>query len=123
MMQGTIQGALYGARALAQGTGPIIFAAIFAAFTREESPFPKFAGEPCFAVSSDLHCAVSCACAAAPPPPLTCSCPALPCPALPFLQSCSVALPPSDKAYPTSFSQDHAYMLLDFCPFDSLTTL
>lgn len=42
--QGTIQGALYGARALAQGTGPIIFAAIFAAFTREESPFPKFAG-------------------------------------------------------------------------------
>ena len=44
-MQGTIQGALYGARALAQGTGPIIFAAIFAAFTREESPFPKFAGK------------------------------------------------------------------------------
>ncbi|DBA82924.1 hypothetical protein WJX77_008143 [Trebouxia sp. C0004] len=44
--QGTIQGALYGARALAQGTGPIIFAAIFAAFTREESPFPKFAGAP-----------------------------------------------------------------------------
>ena len=43
-LQGTIQGALYGARALAQGTGPIIFAAIFAAFTREESPFPKFAG-------------------------------------------------------------------------------
>lgn len=44
--QGTIQGALYGARALAQGTGPIIFAAVFAAFTREESPFPKFAGAP-----------------------------------------------------------------------------
>lgn len=44
LLQGTIQGALYGARALAQGTGPIIFAAVFAAFTRDESPFPKFAG-------------------------------------------------------------------------------
>ena len=45
-----MQGALYGARALAQGTGPLIFAAIFAAFTRDDSPFPKFAG------TGSLHC-------------------------------------------------------------------
>ncbi|KAK9805503.1 hypothetical protein WJX72_001711 [[Myrmecia] bisecta] len=44
--QGTIQGALYGARSLAQGVGPLIFAALFSAFTRSDSPMPYFPGAP-----------------------------------------------------------------------------
>ncbi|KAK9805583.1 hypothetical protein WJX72_006405 [[Myrmecia] bisecta] len=44
--QGTIQGALYGARSLAQGVGPLIFAALFSAFTRSDSPLPYFPGAP-----------------------------------------------------------------------------
>eukprot|EP00208_Stichococcus_sp_RCC1054_P002415 CAMPEP_0206141142 /NCGR_PEP_ID=MMETSP1473-20131121/11913_1 /ASSEMBLY_ACC=CAM_ASM_001109 /TAXON_ID=1461547 /ORGANISM="Stichococcus sp, Strain RCC1054" /LENGTH=528 /DNA_ID=CAMNT_0053535571 /DNA_START=129 /DNA_END=1715 /DNA_ORIENTATION=+ len=44
--QGTIQGALYGAKALATGAGPIMFAAIFAAFTKSDSPLPYFPGAP-----------------------------------------------------------------------------
>ncbi len=42
--QGTIQGALYGAKALAQGIGPLIFAALFSACTRSDSPLPYFPG-------------------------------------------------------------------------------
>lgn len=41
-----VQGALYGAKALATGTGPFMFAAIFAAFTRTDSPLPYFPGAP-----------------------------------------------------------------------------
>ena len=44
-LQGQIQGALYGARALAQGLGPFAFAAMFAAFSRSDSPLPYFPGE------------------------------------------------------------------------------
>ncbi|PSC69918.1 CWF19 2 [Micractinium conductrix] len=44
--QGSVQGALYGARALASGTGPLLFAALFAAFTRTDSPLPYFPGAP-----------------------------------------------------------------------------
>ncbi len=39
-----LQGALYGAKALATGTGPLMFAAIFAAFTKTDSPLPYFPG-------------------------------------------------------------------------------
>lgn len=35
--QGAVQGALYGARALASGAGPLLFAWLFAAFTRTDS--------------------------------------------------------------------------------------
>lgn len=44
--QGTIQGALYGAKALATGTGPLLFAAMFAGFTKTDSPLPYFPGAP-----------------------------------------------------------------------------
>lgn len=44
--QGSVQGALFGARALASGTGPLVFAFLFAAFTRTESPLPYFPGAP-----------------------------------------------------------------------------
>lgn len=44
--QGSVQGALYGAKALATGTGPLLFAAIFAAFTRTDSRLPFFPGAP-----------------------------------------------------------------------------
>ncbi len=44
MLQGTIQGALYGAKALAQGIGPLIFASLFSAFTRSDSRLPFFPG-------------------------------------------------------------------------------
>lgn len=44
--QGSVQGALYGARALASGLGPIAFALLFAAFTRSDSPLPYFPGAP-----------------------------------------------------------------------------
>ena len=42
--QGTIQGALYGAKALAQGIGPLVFAALFSAFSRSDSQLPYFPG-------------------------------------------------------------------------------
>lgn len=41
-----MQGALYGARALATGTGPLLFAAMFSAFTKSDSPLPYFPGAP-----------------------------------------------------------------------------
>jgi hypothetical protein len=41
-----VQGALYGARALATGTGPLLFAAMFSAFTKSDSPLPYFPGAP-----------------------------------------------------------------------------
>jgi hypothetical protein len=44
--QGSVQGALYGARALASGTGPLLFAGLFSAFTKTESPLPYFPGAP-----------------------------------------------------------------------------
>lgn len=44
--QGSVQGALYGARALASGLGPVAFAFLFAAFTRSDSPLPYFPGAP-----------------------------------------------------------------------------
>lgn len=44
--QGTVQGALFGARALAQGIGPVMFAAIFSAFTRSDTDLPYFPGAP-----------------------------------------------------------------------------
>lgn len=44
--QGTVQGALVGARSLASGLGPVAFAVLFAAFTRAESPLPYFPGAP-----------------------------------------------------------------------------
>ena len=42
-----LQGALYGAKALATGTGPLLFAAMFAAFTKTDSPLPYFPGVQC----------------------------------------------------------------------------
>ncbi|KAK9864269.1 hypothetical protein WJX84_011024 [Apatococcus fuscideae] len=53
--QGQIQGALYGARALAQGLGPFAFAALFAAFSRSDSPLPYFPGAP-FLFGAALMC-------------------------------------------------------------------
>eukprot|EP00191_Tetraselmis_sp_GSL018_P019196 CAMPEP_0177591420 /NCGR_PEP_ID=MMETSP0419_2-20121207/7988_1 /TAXON_ID=582737 /ORGANISM="Tetraselmis sp., Strain GSL018" /LENGTH=576 /DNA_ID=CAMNT_0019082161 /DNA_START=84 /DNA_END=1813 /DNA_ORIENTATION=+ len=44
--QGAVQGALFGAKSLAQGTGPLIFAPMFAAFTRSDSPLPYMPGAP-----------------------------------------------------------------------------
>lgn len=44
--QGSVQGALYGARALASGTGPLVFAFLFSAFTQTGSPLPYFPGAP-----------------------------------------------------------------------------
>ena len=44
--QGSVQGALYGARALAAGMGPLLFAQIFSAFTRSDSRLPFFPGAP-----------------------------------------------------------------------------
>lgn len=44
--QGSVQGALYGARALASGVGPLFFAFLFSAFTRTDSPLPYFPGAP-----------------------------------------------------------------------------
>lgn len=44
-----MQGALYGAKALATGTGPLMFAAMFAAFTKTDSPLPYFPGGACSA--------------------------------------------------------------------------
>ncbi|KAK9855166.1 hypothetical protein WJX84_009416 [Apatococcus fuscideae] len=53
--QGQIQGALYGARALAQGLGPFAFAAMFAAFSRSDSPLPYFPGAP-FLLGAAMMC-------------------------------------------------------------------
>mmetsp|Transcript_12814 Transcript_12814/g.38699 ORF Transcript_12814/g.38699 Transcript_12814/m.38699 type:complete len:525 (-) Transcript_12814:561-2135(-) len=44
--QGTVQGALFGAKALATGTGPLLFAALFAGFTKTDSPLPYYPGAP-----------------------------------------------------------------------------
>lgn len=44
--QGAVQGALFGAKSLAQGTGPLIFAPLFALFTRDDSPLPYMPGAP-----------------------------------------------------------------------------
>lgn len=40
------QGALYGARSLAMGVGPLVFAAVFRAFSRSDSGWPSFPGAP-----------------------------------------------------------------------------
>lgn len=45
-MSSLLQGALYGAKALATGTGPLLFAAMFAGFTKTDSPLPYFPGAP-----------------------------------------------------------------------------
>ncbi len=42
--QGQVQGALYGARAFAGGAGPLLFGAVFAAFSRTGSPLPYAPG-------------------------------------------------------------------------------
>jgi MFS family permease len=42
--QGAVQGALAGARALASGVGPLLFAFVFALTTRTDSPLPFFPG-------------------------------------------------------------------------------
>lgn len=39
-----MQGALYGARALASGCGPLVFAWLFKAFTNSKSEMPYFPG-------------------------------------------------------------------------------
>lgn len=46
--QGAAQGALVGARSLAMGVGPLVFARVFAAFTRSDRPpfLPFFPGAP-----------------------------------------------------------------------------
>lgn len=42
-----MQGALFGARSLGTGLGPILFATLFSLFSRSASPLPYFPGEPC----------------------------------------------------------------------------
>ncbi|EIE23230.1 MFS general substrate transporter [Coccomyxa subellipsoidea C-169] len=44
--QGAMQGALFGARSLATGMGPVIFASIFSVFSRSDSRLPFFPGAP-----------------------------------------------------------------------------
>jgi MFS family permease len=44
--QGAVQGALYAAKALAAGVGPLIFAWLFTAFSRTDSKLPFFPGAP-----------------------------------------------------------------------------
>lgn len=44
--QGSVQGALNGAKSLASGVGPLAFAWLFAAFTRTDSKLPFFPGAP-----------------------------------------------------------------------------
>ena len=39
-----MQGALFGARSLGTGFGPILFATVFSLFSRTDSPFPYFPG-------------------------------------------------------------------------------
>lgn len=56
VLQGAMQGALAGARALASGVGPLIFAGLFALFTQSWSPFPYFpGGSSHFLLSIDCH--------------------------------------------------------------------
>lgn len=43
-LQGAMQGALFGARSLATGMGPVIFAAVFSLFSRSDSRLPFFPG-------------------------------------------------------------------------------
>lgn len=59
------QGALYGAKALATGAGPLLFAAMFSGFTKTDSPLPYFPG------ASLLYCPVAMYWAL-PAPVLTC---------------------------------------------------
>lgn len=40
-----MQGALYGARSLAMGMGPVLFAALFSVFSRSDSNLPYFPGK------------------------------------------------------------------------------
>ena len=40
-----MQGALFGARSLGTGFGPILFATVFSMFSRTDSPFPYFPGD------------------------------------------------------------------------------
>lgn len=40
------QGALYGARSLAMGVGPLVFAGVFRAFSRSDTKWPTFPGAP-----------------------------------------------------------------------------
>lgn len=56
--QGTVQGALAGARSLASGMGPLAFAALFAAFTKTESSLTYFPGAP-FVLGAVLMVATS----------------------------------------------------------------
>eukprot|EP00887_Chlorella_sp_A99_P004926 scaffold4.g4926.t1 len=61
--QGSVQGALFGARALASGIGPLLFAQLFPMFTRTSSSLPYFPGAP-FVVGAVLALggvAVACA--------------------------------------------------------------
>lgn len=44
--QGSVQGALYGARAIASGIGPLVFAFLFKIFTTTDSPLPFFPAAP-----------------------------------------------------------------------------
>ena len=43
-----MQGALFGARSLGTGFGPILFATVFSLFSRTDSPFPFFPGAAAF---------------------------------------------------------------------------
>jgi hypothetical protein len=43
-VQGAMQGALFGARSLATGMGPVIFASVFSLFSRSDSRLPYFPG-------------------------------------------------------------------------------
>ncbi len=46
-----MQGALFGARSLGTGFGPILFATIFSLFSRTDSPFPFFPGDAAFSTT------------------------------------------------------------------------
>jgi len=60
--QGTVQGALFGSKSLAQGLGPLLFAKLFEVFTRSKSVLPYVPGAP-FLLGALLMC--SCAVLAA----------------------------------------------------------
>ena len=45
LAQGAMQGALFGARSLGTGFGPILFATVFSMFSRTDSPLPFFPGK------------------------------------------------------------------------------
>lgn len=59
--QGAVQGALYGARALAMGFGPLLFAGVFRLFTKSDSPLPYFPGAPFVVGVAGMAAAVACA--------------------------------------------------------------